>query len=158
MAKPLEKKKDLGGAPTKYKEIYNEQARKLCLMGYTDRQLADFFEVVESTINKWKLDYPLFSESLKAGKEIADAEITASLFERAKGYECIDTKFATHEGEITDEKEYTKRYPPCPISIKYWLNNRQPERWREKVEETDTENNKPVHKIEIEVVGANSKD
>ncbi|MCV5597561.1 hypothetical protein OFN66_28085, partial [Escherichia coli] len=46
-------------------EAYAEQARKLCLLGYTDAELADFFEVSESTINKWKLDYPKFSESIK---------------------------------------------------------------------------------------------
>ncbi len=51
--------------PTKYQEAYAEQARKLCLLGYTDAELADFFEVSESTINKWKLDYPEFSESIK---------------------------------------------------------------------------------------------
>lgn len=51
--------------PTKYQEAYAEQARKLCLLGYTDAELADFFEVSESTINKWKLDYPKFSESIK---------------------------------------------------------------------------------------------
>ncbi|MES1763769.1 hypothetical protein ACKWMU_12765, partial [Escherichia coli] len=53
--------------PTKYQEAYAEQARKLCLLGYTDAELADFFEVSESTINKWKLDYPEFSESIKKG-------------------------------------------------------------------------------------------
>ncbi len=31
--------------PTKYQEAYAEQARKLCLLGYTDAELADFFEV-----------------------------------------------------------------------------------------------------------------
>lgn len=54
--------------PTKYQEAYAEQARKLCLLGYTDAELADFFEVSESTINKWKLDYPEFSESIKKGR------------------------------------------------------------------------------------------
>ena len=34
--------------PTKYQEAYAEQARKLCLLGYTDAELADFFEVSES--------------------------------------------------------------------------------------------------------------
>jgi hypothetical protein len=134
MAKPK-----ASGRPLKYDKKYNEQARKLCLMGYTDKQLAGFFEVAESTINKWKLDHQGFSESLKSGKEIADAEVTASLYQKAIGYSCIDTKFASHEGRITDEKEYTKNYPPCPISIKYWLNNRQPLRWREKVEEDNSE-------------------
>ena len=60
--------------PTKYQEAYAEQARKLCLLGYTDAELADFFEVSESPINKWKLDYPEFSESIKKGKAVADAE------------------------------------------------------------------------------------
>ena len=27
--------------PTKYQEAYAEQARKLCLLGYTDAELAD---------------------------------------------------------------------------------------------------------------------
>ena len=151
MAKPK-----ANGRPLKYDKKYNEQARKLCLMGYTDKQLAGFFEVAESTINKWKLDHAGFSESLKAGKEMADAEVTASLFEKAIGYSCTETRTATHEGLITDEKEYTKNYPPCPISIKYWLNNRQPERWREKVEDSIAPSEE-ISKIQIEVIGANVK-
>ena len=122
------------GAPKKYNKKYNEQARKLCLMGYTDTELADFFEVSVRSINNWKKDYPDFMHSLKMGKELADAEVTASLYQKAIGYSCKETKIATTEGKITDEKEYTKNYPPCPISIKYWLNNRQSTKWREKVE------------------------
>ena len=103
MAKPLTKNK--GGAPTKYQKSYNEQSRKLCLMGYTDKQLADFFEVSESTINKWKLDHPSFSESLKSGKVIADANVTASLYDRATGYSHIETKVFCNQGEITTHDE-----------------------------------------------------
>ena len=44
------------GRPTKYKAEYAEQARKLCLLGATDMEMADFFEVSEFTINKWKKD------------------------------------------------------------------------------------------------------
>ena len=127
MAKPLVKNK--GGAPTKYQKSYNEQSRKLCLMGYTDKQLAGFFEVSESTINKWKLDHPLFSESLKSGKVIADANVTASLYDRATGYSHMETKVFCNQGEITTH-DVNKIYPPDPLSIKYWLNNRQPKRWR----------------------------
>jgi len=131
MAKPK-----ASGRPTKYSQKYNEQARKLCLMGYTDKQLGKFFEVAESTINKWKIDHRGFSESLKAGKEVADADVTASLFERAKGYSHIETKVFNNQGEILTH-DVNKIYPPDPISIKYWLNNRQPLRWREKVEESN---------------------
>jgi hypothetical protein len=150
MAKPK-----TSGRPSKYNVKYNEQARKLCLMGYTDKQLGKFFEVAESTINKWKIDHKGFSESLKAGKEIADAEVTASLFERAKGYSHIETKVFNNQGEILTY-DVNKIYPPDPISIKYWLNNRQPERWREKVEEAGADADGQIQKIQIEVVGASS--
>ena len=102
-------------------------------MGYTDKNLADFFEVSEATINNWKHDHDGFLESLKAGKVIADATVTASLYERAIGYSHTEEKVFCSNGEIiTHETE--KKYPPDPISMKYWLNNRQPKVWREKVE------------------------
>lgn len=42
------------GRPTLYREEYAEQARKLCLLGTTDAELADFFNVAVDTINEWK--------------------------------------------------------------------------------------------------------
>lgn len=47
---------------------YANQALKLCLLGATDKELADFFSVSEQTLNKWKKDYPEFLESLKREK------------------------------------------------------------------------------------------
>lgn len=153
----MPKAKNAGGAPTKYQEAYNEQARKLCLMGYTDVDLAGFFNVTEKTINNWKIDYPLFFQSLKDGKEIADAEVTASLYERAKGYSHTETKVFNNQGEIVTH-DVTRKYPPDPLAIKYWLNNRQPKKWREKVEVDETKSDSEISKIQIEVIGANGKD
>ena len=143
------------GRPTKYQKQYNEQARKLCLMGYTDKELADFFGIAESTLNLWKNAHPLFMESLKAGKIIADAEVTASLYERAKGYRHIETKVFCSNGDIVTH-DVDKIYPPDPMAIKYWLNNRQPERWREKVE--TEESDKPVEPLNINFEIRQAKD
>ncbi len=74
------------GRPTSYRPEYAEQALKLCRLGATDKELADFFEVAESTVNLWKIEHPEFSESLKAGKAQADAEVADKLFKRATGY------------------------------------------------------------------------
>ena len=131
MAKP--KVKDIGGRPTKYQKAYNEQARKLCLMGYIDTEIADFFNIAVSTLNNWKHDKDGFMESLKDGRAGADMNVTVGLYERACGYSHIETKVFCNQGEITTH-DVKKIYPPDPISIKYWLNNRQPEKWREKVE------------------------
>lgn len=122
------------GRKSTYKEEYANQALKLCLLGATDKELADFFGVSEQTLNKWKKDFPKFLESLKKGKSIADANVASKLYDRAIGYNCKATKFATLEGKITDSKEYIEHYPPDTTAAIFWLKNRQPEKWRDKKE------------------------
>ena len=122
------------GRPSSYKEEYAEQAEKLCRLGATDKELADFFEVAESTLNLWKLEHPDFSESLKRGKSTADAEVADRLFRRATGYSHKAVKFATFEGMITDQREYTEHYAPDTTACIFWLKNRRPDLWRDKVE------------------------
>ena len=63
---PAEKKKR--GRKSEYRIEFSDQALKLCLLGATDKELAEFFSVSEQTLNKWKKDYPEFLESLKKGK------------------------------------------------------------------------------------------
>ena len=119
------------GRPTKYRIEYNEQAYKLCLLGHTDEELADFFEVHVSTIHQWKLDYPDFSDSIKKGKEIADAEVSKSLYHRALGYSHPGVDIKAVNGEIV-ETQVMKHYPPDATSAIFWLKNRQPKKWRDK--------------------------
>lgn len=127
-------KKNKGGRPTKYKEEYAEQAYKLCLLGATDKDMADFFDVSEQTINAWKSAEPEFLESLKKGKEIADATVAQKLYHRAIGYEHPELITATYQGEITDTMEVTKYYPPDTTAAIFWLKNRQSRQWRDKQE------------------------
>jgi hypothetical protein len=121
------------GRPTKFDSKMVKQARKLCLLGATDKDLAGFFEVAESTISKWKLDYPEFSEALKAGKMEADAQVANRLFKRAIGYKHPDTHFSAFEGIVTATPT-VKHYPPDTTAGIFWLKNRQPEKWRDKQE------------------------
>lgn len=144
------------GRPTKYKIEYAEQARKLCLLGATDAKLADFFEVDEATINRWKHDFPEFCKSLKAGKMQADAEIAESLFNRAKGYIAPDIDIKMYEGEII-ETPYMKHYPPDATSMIFWLKNRQPDLWREKREVVEVEADNDIT-INVRRVGKKDAD
>ncbi len=128
------------GQPTKYKPEYCDLAHNYCLLGATDKELGVFFEVTETTINNWKNDFPEFFESIKSGKEDADALVAKSLFQRAIGYSHKETKIATFEGKITDSKEYDKHYPPEVKAGQFWLKNRQPKKWREKPDPTEQEN------------------
>lgn len=130
------------GRPTKYKEEYNEQVFKLALLRATDKEIADFFEVNEDTINEWKKVYPNFSESIKSGKQKADIEIANSLYQRAKGCKVKrEVAFKVKTGQYKEEVktvEIEEEMPPDTIAIKYWLNNRNPERWRDKTEVEQT--------------------
>lgn len=131
----LEERSDSVPASTsKYKPEYDGQAYRLCLLGHTDKDLAKSFEVEEQTINNWKKDHPSFFESILNGREKADGEVVQSLYHRAMGYSAKATKFATHEGKITDAVEYMEHYPPDTNALRYWLGNRNPKRWRDKQE------------------------
>lgn len=120
------------GRPTKYDEDkYPKQAYKLCLLGATDAELADFFEVHEDTINEWKIVYPEFSVSIKKGKDQADAEVAHKLFKRATGYEHDDVDIKMYEGQII-ETQLVKHYPPDTAAAIFWLKNRQKKKWTDK--------------------------
>ena len=123
--------KNKGGRPTKYEPEYAKRAFDYALLGATDKQLAVFFEVSESTINLWKLEHNEFSESLKKGKERADANVVKSLYKRAIGFKVPDTKVFQYEGEsvIVPIEKY---YPPEVTAQIFWLKNRRPEQWRDK--------------------------
>lgn len=123
-----------GGRPSKYTPTTAEQAYKLCLLGATDEDLAEFFEVDVSTISKWKLDFSGFSEALRNGKTKADAEVANSLRQRALGYSHPDIDIRVVEGEII-ETPITKHYPPDTTAGIYWLKNRQKKYWRDRQEQ-----------------------
>lgn len=119
------------GAPSRYKPEYAKQAYKLCLAGFTDKDLADFFEVDEKTVNNWKLKQADFLAALKKGKAFADGQVAKKLFERATGYQHADIDIKQYEGTII-KTELVKHYPPDTTAAIFWLKNRQPGKWRDK--------------------------
>lgn len=121
------------GVKSTYKPEYAEQARKLCLLGATDKELADFFERTESTINNWKKAHPDFLDSIKRGREIADGDVAVSLYKRAMGYSHKAVKIFNDQGAPL-EVEYTEHYPPDTAACIFWLKNRQKGKWRDKQE------------------------
>lgn len=121
------------GRPSKYKPEYAELATKYCLLGATDAELAGFFDTTEQTINAWKKQYPEFLESIKRGKEEADATVAQSLYKRANGYQHPDVHISNFQGVIT-ATPLTKHYPPDTAAAFIWLKNRQSKKWRDKVD------------------------
>jgi hypothetical protein len=132
--------------PSSFDTEYPEQAYKLCLLGATDKELADFFDVEERTVNRWKKKHPEFCQSLKRGKMDADADIADRLHQRARGFEYdkavpIKLKEVLYEnGKRVKETERVEVVmvhevvPPDTTAGIFWLKNRRPQNWRDRQE------------------------
>ena len=121
------------GRPSKYKAEFVEQASKLCKLGATDIEIADFFEVNVATLYRWKNEHHDFCEALKVSKAVADDRVERSLFARANGYEHEEVDIRVVSGEIV-QTPVRKFYAPDTTACIFWLKNRRPEAWRDKVE------------------------
>lgn len=125
------------GRPTSYKAEYAKQAEKLCKLGATDAELADFFDVNTTTIWRWRSRYPAFCNALKVGKANADDRVERSLYSRAMGYTHDEDKIFNAGGEPLIVPT-TKHYPPDTTAAIFWLKNRRPDMWREKQDGEET--------------------
>ena len=127
-------KKSKAGRASLYRDEYPAQALKLCRLGATNPELADFFKVAVSTLSKWLAEIPEFSDALKEGREIANANVASRLYERAMGYSHPEDKIFNNNGEALIVPT-TKHYPPDTTAAIFWLKNRCPAQWRDRVEE-----------------------
>lgn len=122
------------GRPTKYKPEFVEQARKLCELGATDMELADFFEVTVTTLNRWKISYPEFCVSLTCGKDVCDERVVRSLYNRAVGYEHEAVKIFMPAGASEPVyAPYREHVPPDTGAAMNWLKNRRRSEWADKL-------------------------
>ena len=121
------------GRPPKYQEAFAEQAAKLCLLGATNADLADFFKVSIRTIERWSVEHEDFCRATKEAKEFADASVERSLYQRAVGYTFDSEKIFNGKDGIV-RAETREHVPPDVTAQIFWLKNRQKDRWRDKQE------------------------
>ena len=124
------------GRPTLYQPEYCEQAKKLCQLGATDLEMADFFGVDVRTFYRWKAEHDEFCQSVKIGKEVADERVERSLYQKAIGYEQDAVKiFMPSQAEAPVYAEYREKIAPDTTAAIFWLKNRRPDQWRDKTQQ-----------------------
>lgn len=125
--------------PSSYKPEFAEQAGKLCSLGATDEDLADFFKVHIRTISNWKGQYREFLQALKVGKDEADDRVERSLYQRANGYTSDAVKIFMPAGASKPVyAPYREHVPPDTTAMIFWLKNRRPDLWRDRVQNEHT--------------------
>jgi hypothetical protein len=121
--------------PPTYKPEFAVQAAKLCELGATDQELADFFNVDARTVYRWKHDHEEFCQALKAGKQVADERVERSLYQRAIGYEQEEVKIFMPSGaEKPVYAPFRAKVAPDVTAAIFWLKNRRSGDWRDKSE------------------------
>lgn len=133
-----------GGRPTSFRDEYLEQTLKLCALGATDEEVADFFDVSIRTLNRWKVTRAGFAEALRRGKDPADDRIEASLYHRAQDREVEEEQaiklkkiaYGPDGKKILEEErveivKVKKLLPADTTAMIFWLKNRRSQEWRD---------------------------
>lgn len=114
--------------------------------GLSDEQIARKIGISRSTLSAWKVSYSDISDALARGKEPVDVEVENALHKLALGYTVpvqktfkVKRVFFDAMGRRCEAEElavgYDEVHVPANVNAqKFWLANRKPETWREKVE------------------------
>lgn len=142
-----------------------ETLRGLARRGLSDEDIAKAINVNRSTIYAWKKSYPEISNALKEGKLVADLAVESALFKKATGFTVTDTKTTSfldkETGELVEGKAEvtTKHVLPDTLAIMFWLKNRRPDLWKDKVQEqgdtTETQLNTYLTKLSDVIKSSN---
>lgn len=129
------KKYRLGDHKVPFLPEYIDDVYKLGLLGFTENEMWVFFEVSENVFSRWKREFPEFKDALKRGKTRADLDVANSLRDCAVGVEWeeeVAVKVKRGNEEHVEIVIVKKRLPPNPTACMKWLNNRHPDKWRDK--------------------------
>ena len=128
-------------------------------LNITDEQIAQNANIATSTLYEWKKQYSEISEALKRGKEIVDRIVENALFDRAcGGVHEVRKTFKVRQTYYDDEGRKCEReelrtgidevYVPGDTTAQiFWLKNRKPEQWRDKVEVQSNDNDQVLEFI-----------
>lgn len=115
MEEPDEEKKRGKGRPTKFDQSMRDKIMYLNGAGKTDLEICKEIRIAESTYYLWKRKLGLdFSQAIKQAKDIADDMVEMSLLDNA-----------------VNNKNVTAQI--------FWLKNRRPKQWRDRIEFEDEE-------------------
>ena len=154
-----------------YSEDFVHQALIACSeLGANEHDLAKLFGVGRNTINNWKRKHQEFADAVQRGKDIWDTcRVEKSLLLRAVGFEydevtLEDTFIKKGKKRIPGiKRKVVRRFVPGDVqAILFWLQNRQPERWKNtkrfEFSGTVTNKNEQLFRLQVEQLKKLSRD
>jgi len=148
-------KPKVAAAHQKSKRLIEVEENKLTLIegwvrdGVIEKDIARRLGCSYSTLREWKKISSALSTALKKNREYADYAVESALYKKACGHKesvikpmkIKRTEYDPETGKrIADYEEivYVKEevyIPPDTLADIFWLKNREPDKWRDKVEQ-----------------------
>lgn len=118
-----------------------EKIEKWAKAGLSDRQIAKNMGISRSTLYEWKKKYSDISDALERGKTVINEEVENALLKKALGYTYTEQVVVKTKQIYYDDRnnkcqkeevvvmDVEKEVPADITAIKFWLINRERERW-----------------------------
>jgi hypothetical protein len=107
--------------------------------GLTNEQIAHNIGVSSQSFYTWLAKFPVIVETLKRGRKPVDIEVENALLKRALGYDYEETVTEVEDIEGGKKRKHirkvAKHVPPDVGAICFWLKNRRPDKWRDRVQQ-----------------------
>ena len=153
---------------------YQEAAPKILSaleQGHTNKEAATIAGVNTDTFYTWMKEKPDFSDAVQRAKEAGRLnsiqDVETALLNLAKGMEWEDVRTeyegklnpvtGTYEPVIKKQVRVKKRIPANTEAIKFYLSNKAPEQWKNRIEQNTTGNLETELKITHVAKDANDK-
>lgn len=102
--------------------------------GLTDEQIAKNIGISRASLYEWKKKEVDISDALKKGKEIVDFEVENALLKKALGYTITIKEEKLDKDGCVHTLEKDVHIPPDTTAQIFWLKNRKPNNWKDRVE------------------------
>lgn len=122
------------GRPTKKTEFSLAKILELTKEGKSSQEIADLMDLSRATIDRWIESDIEFCYTVKKLRSEADEMIEKSLYNRAHGFsKTIKTQKVGKDGQVVDVEE-TQYFPPDSQALKFWLMNRQRDKYTDRTQ------------------------
>lgn len=137
--------------------------------GYTNKDACEKASISEVTFYEWVNTKPNFSKSVQEARKLGDkvrvADVERALLDIAKGFEYEEVR-TEYESKLDETGQYVptikkqvrtkKRVIPSTEAIKFYLTNKAPDEWKNRLEQNTT--GSLVTDLRIEHVAKNPDD
>ncbi len=106
---------------------------RLTAKGKTLAEIADVVGVSERALYRWQESHDDFRQALKDARAKSDDQVEAALFRKAIGAVIEEDVFVVDKFGTEHRGTIKKELAPDSTACIFWLKNRQPDKWRDKI-------------------------